>query len=224
MEPDFRFGFDYWISFYQFLKKTKVFENDEFHKYLQPYLDGSIGSIKFYENFVIICRLPKKVNRDALNRLHSTTEAAVQWYGKYDYTGLRDLYFIHGVHFEKDEWLKIINNEISAIDLLKMENKEKHRSALSVYSLEKLIHELDAKVIDIYKNKRDGNNEITFYQIKKEKVDLDENLHYLKYKDPSTGRVYISGVPPNIKKANKAMAWKFGLTIHEYKNKIVKET
>ena len=136
---------------------------------------------------------------------------------------LSDLYFIHGVYFKKDEWIKIINNEISATDLLKMKNKEKQRAALSVYSLEKLIQELGAKVIDIYKNKRDGN-EITLYQIKKEKVDLDENLHYLKYKDSSTDRVYISGVPPNIKKANQAMAWKFGLTVHEYKNNIVKET
>ena len=102
-------------------------------------------------------------------------------------------------------------------------NKERQRAALSIYSIEKLIEELDAKEIDIYKNPRDGS-EITLYEIKKEKVDLEEDLIYLKYKDPSTDHIYISGIPPYIKNANEAMAWKFGLTVEDYENQIEMET
>ena len=192
-------------------------------KSMLDHIRRKIWSIQYFENFVFICRLPKKVYRDSSNSLHSTTESAVQWYGSDYLAGKRDLHFIHGVYFEREEWKKIVNNKISVIELLKMKNKEKQRAALSIYSIEKLIEELDAKEIDIYKNPRDGS-EITLYKIKKEKVDLEEDLLYLKYKDPSTDRIYISGIPPSIKKANVAMAWKFGLTVEDYENQIEMET
>ena len=223
IEQYFGLGFEYWLSFYEYFKKIGIVEDEEFEKYVRPYKTGKIWSIQYFENFVFICRLPKKVNRDSSNRLHSTTEAAVLWYGSDYLVCKRDLHFIHGVYFEREEWKKIVNNKISVIELLKMENKEKQRAALSIYSIEKLIEELDAKEIDIYKNPRDGS-EITLYKIKKEKVDLEEDLLYLKYKDPSTDRIYISGIPPSIKKANVAMAWKFGLTVEDYENQIEMET
>jgi hypothetical protein len=224
VEQHFGLGFEYGLSFYEYFKKIGIIEDEEeFEKYVRPYKIGKIWSIQYFENFVFICRLPKKVNRDSSNSLHSTTEAAVQWHG-FDYLpSKRDLHFIHGVYFEREEWEKIVNNKISVIELLKIKNKEKQRAALSIYSIEKLIEELDAKEIDVYKNPRDGNK-IILYEINKKKVGLEEDLLYLKYKDPSTGRIYISGIPPFIKKANEAMAWKFRLTVEEYENQIEMET
>ena len=171
IEQYFGLGFEYWLSFYEYFKKIGIIieDEEEFEKYVRPYKIGKIWSIQYFENFVFICRLPKKVNRDSSNSLHSTTEAAVQWYGSDYLTGKRDLHFIHGVYFEREEWKKIVDNKISVIELLKMKNKEKQRAALSIYSIEKLIEELDAKEIDIYKNPRDGN-EITLYEIKKDQV------------------------------------------------------
>ena len=225
IEQYFGLGFEYWLSFYEYFKKIGIIieDEEEFEKYVRPYKIGKIWSIQYFENFVFICRLPKKVNRDSSNSLHSTTEAAVQWYGSDYLTGKRDRHFIHGVYFEREEWKKIVDNKISVIELLKMKNKEKQRAALSIYSIEKLIEELDAKEIDIYKNPRDGN-EITLYEIKKDQVGLEKNLLYLKYKDPSTDCIYISGIPPYIKKANEAMAWKFGLTVEDYEKQIEMET
>jgi hypothetical protein len=214
--------YEYWISFYEYFKKIGIVKSEEFDKYIQPYIEGKIWSIQFFENFVFMTRLPKKVCRDSSNRLHSVTEAAVQWNG-FDYMGKTDMHFLHGVYFEKDEWSKIVKNEISVKELLEMENKEKQRAALSVYSIEKLIKNCGATVEDIYKNPRDGN-EIHLLHIPRQVFGLDEDLKYLKYKDPSTDRIYISGVPPNMQNARIAMAWKFSLTVEEYEQELEVET
>lgn len=38
----------------------------------------------------------------------------------------------------------------------------------------------------------------------------------LQYQDPSTGRTYVSFVPPEMRRADQAMAWKFYLSEREY--------
>ena len=42
------------------------------------------------------------------------------------------------------------------------------------------------------------------------------SLRLVKYRDPSTGQLYISFVPSHINKADHGMAWKFHLTPREY--------
>lgn len=40
--------------------------------------------------------------------------------------------------------------------------------------------------------------------------------HWLRYTCPSTGQVYVSGVPAHIPTPDAAMAWKFDITLAEY--------
>jgi hypothetical protein len=42
------------------------------------------------------------------------------------------------------------------------------------------------------------------------------SLRLVKYRDPSTGQVYVCFVEEHFNKADHAMAWKFGLTPSEY--------
>ena len=42
------------------------------------------------------------------------------------------------------------------------------------------------------------------------------SLRLVKYRDPSTGQLYVSFVPSHINKADHGMAWKFHLTPREY--------
>ena len=43
-------------------------------------------------------------------------------------------------------------------------------------------------------------------------------FRFVKYKDPSTKKIYWSFVPEEIQDADEAMAWKFDLTLDEYEN------
>jgi len=133
-------------------------------------------------------------------RLHSIEKPAVDFRGGLKY------YFIHGVKFEKLLWKKIINKSLSSKEVLGLENIEQRREAIRYYGIETLFDSLNAKLID-----------------KSQKYELycANNLfrnfpkaYYLKYKDPSTKRVYVSGIAPQIgsqKDAILAMAWKFHL-------------
>ena len=84
---------------------------------------------------------------------------------------------------------------------------------------EKLLEGSKAKLID--KSKR-GN-----------KLYLIENIfsqpaYFLKYSCPSTNRIYVSGVEPQVAKNNPnadyLMAWKLGLTFNDYIEKLNIET
>jgi len=49
---------------------------------------------------------------------------------------------------------------------------------------------------------------------------FSQPAYFLKYSCPSTGRIYVSGIDPQVGKLNdvaSALAWKFGLNKNEYK-------
>ncbi|MGA2228895.1 MAG: hypothetical protein ABSH41_31040 [Syntrophobacteraceae bacterium] len=48
----------------------------------------------------------------------------------------------------------------------------------------------------------------------------DSKLYFLRYQCPSTDKVYLKGIKPEIgllRNANLAQAWSFGLTLEEYR-------
>ena len=93
------------------------------------------------------------------------------------------------------------------IAALSITDEMRKYEAVQKYGIEKIIDELDAKLID--RSKR--GNELF-------EVDLFEpsNAKILRYTDPSTNEVYADFVPDEIDNADAAMAWKFYLTEEEY--------
>ena len=93
------------------------------------------------------------------------------------------------------------------IAALSITDEMRKYEAVQKYGIEKIIDELDAKLID--RSKR--GNELF-------EVDLFEpsNAKILRYTDPSTNEVYADFVPDEIDSADAAMAWKFYLTEEEY--------
>ena len=93
------------------------------------------------------------------------------------------------------------------LDILNIQNGEQRYQAVKDYGIEKIIDELDAKLI----NRSKRGNELF-------EVDLFQpsNAKILRYRDPSTDEIYADLVPTHIYKADEAMASKFHLTEVEY--------
>jgi len=187
----------------------------DFYAYWTDNKDQSSPDIKRYVDFLkkgifyfipedreaLVCMLPKRIQLDDNNSFHSLTKPAIYWHDD------KGKYFIHGVRFSKDLFKKVSKRNITPKEILQIKNIEQRYIALRMYGFEKLFNELPNKLLD--KSKR-GNE---LYDLV-----IDDNLtaKVLKYKCPSTDRVYLSAVPFDMTKADQSMAWKFGMNENEY--------
>lgn len=113
-------------------------------------------------------------------------------------------YWLCGVKFEEPLWEKIVKKEISAKEILKLENIEQRMVALKMLGTDKMLDELGAKLI----------NQSLGYELYLVDNLFSQKAYFLKYKDPSTNRIYVSGVDPEVGKSEDAVAciaWKFNL-------------
>jgi len=110
-------------------------------------------------------------------------------------------------------WIRIAKDEITFKEILGIQDIEQRMVALKRYGVEKILHDTKAQLI----NASTRGNEL--YMIPKSAGLFSIDAYYLKYQDPSTGRQYISGVPPQMgetKNADACMAWKHGLSTEAY--------
>lgn len=112
-----------------------------------------------------------------------------------------------------ETWIRIAKDEITFKEILGIQDIEQRMVALKRYGVEKILHDAKAELL----NESSRGNELYKIPIKAGLFSVD--AYYLKYKDPSTGRQYISGVPPQMgetKNADACMAWKHGLSTKAY--------
>ena len=192
-----------WLSIYDYFETLGFLKDKDFETYRDVFVKGIWNCIMF-ENVCIVSMLPSKVLRDESGRLHSITEASVQFSdGSGHYT-------IYGVRFKKELWESITSRKLPVRDVLQLQNIEQRYIALQHYGFENMLDELNAKLI--HKSKR--GNELFEIPFKTERETI--KLKLLRYSCPSTDRVYGSFVPPEITKADQAMAWKHNMTEDEY--------
>ena len=156
-----------------------------------------------------------KCSFDDRNRFHSIVRPAVVW-------GEICVYSIHGVNFDNRLWNEIVERKMKPTKVLTIDNIEQRRVASEYYGMEKLWDACKPKLIDTSER---GNRlyNVTIGELSWRRRGEDHNAKMLRYKDPSTDREYVSGVPLEdddgniIDRADQAMAWKFHLTEDEYK-------
>jgi hypothetical protein len=187
----------------EFLMSEGIIKDDNFDSYLKMKKCG-IWSICYFKNAVFICKLPIKVLQDDRGRLHSVTQAAVQWRD-----GLNN-HFIHGVGFERELWKKVVKRELTPQELLQIKNIDQRFAALNHYGFENVLEQLNSKLID----KSQRGNEL--YAIRFGR----HMLKFLKYTDTVNGTPRVSFVKPEFNDADEAMAWKHNMTKEEYQNKL----
>lgn len=112
-----------------------------------------------------------------------------------------------------ETWILIAKDELKFDQILAIRDIEQRMVALKRYGVEKVLHDAKAELIE--KSKR-GNE---LFIIPRSRGIFTVDAYYLKYSCPSTGRLYISGVPPQMgetKDADACMAWKHGLSKEAY--------
>lgn len=194
-----------WASFYDFFTRIGVINNEHFNQFVNLLKSNIYDTIQL-DTLCVVVPMPSALCRDEEQRLHSTAGPAIAWKDGYEQ------FYLWGVFFKKSLWEKVVNKTLSMKELLGLENTEQRMAALKIYGAESCLEAADAKLL----NKSERGNEL--YVLK----DLFSEPQYaLKYACPSTGRIYVSFVPPEIGidgNADKAMAWKFQLNLDEYQS------
>ncbi len=202
VEHGFGLANEFWLCLFYHLMKNEWLEEID-TSYFQLIVAG-IWSADFYSKAVFVSPPPSKILRNENRRLHSTKESAIQWR---DGSGL---YFIDGVGFEKWLWEQLAKKEMPCGHISKIINLEQRRAALTLYDFDEIIREQEGYLIE---RSRRGNE---LYGLNK--VIPGEIIKFLRYKDPSTDRIYTCFVPESCERADEAMAWKFYLTEEDYEN------
>ncbi len=105
----------------------------------------------------------------------------------------------------------ILNKNISIYNLLGIRNVEKRVIFTKfIGGLEKALEYEKLAVL------KDKNERGELWMVLNENT--NDFVKFLKYKDISTGKEYISFIPKNINSVYSAFAWKFKITEEEYKN------
>jgi hypothetical protein len=185
-------------------KNYQTKQSYEIFRILWELFRNGVFQYKFVKNKIIVLTLPQMIFKN--NRLHSETEPAIKWQKT-------KLYFLHGVRFDEYLWKKVTKRKLKLKDILDIENIEQRMVALRMMDAEKLLKEAKAELID----KSSKGNELYVVE------DIfRQPAYFLKYQCPSTGRVYISGIKPQVaetsKNADVCMAWKLGINPEDYQN------
>ena len=192
-----------WLSFYDYFDSIKIKVTDDYKKY-RDFIKSGVYDTILFNNFAIGCRRPNYISRDELNRMHSEERSAISWRDGFE------LYYLWGVNFTKELWQKVVRKELSFKQILAIGNIEQRMCTLKILGTEELLENADAKLLD----KSERGNELYLVE------DIfNQPAYFLKYKCPSTDRIYVKGVDPEIGKkgsADECQAWSFGLELKQY--------
>lgn len=190
--------------------------NEDQKRYANLLLKG-IFIFSPYNNEALILPCPRMKMND-LNRPHSLNDKAIKWKSG------KGRHFINGVFFDKATWIKVTKRKYTPTQILKLSNIERRYTAIQLFNVEDILNDLDSKVINKSQNRDNILYEIDLKETVNEwNTESNKTISHeliakcIKYKCPSTNRVYLSFVPDKIATADQGMAWKFHITTKQYK-------
>jgi hypothetical protein len=145
-----------------------------------------------------LIRKPVRLERDEQGRLHSADGMCIQYPDGWGF------YAWHGVRCPEHYML----GKITRADWLREANLELRRVIEERLGPEQFVALVGERCI--HHSKRGMLMEVDLPD------DPERVAHYLKVRDPSTGRRYYLRVPPSITNADEAAAWTFGLDTATY--------
>jgi len=161
------------------------------------------------------------VRIDSMNRYHSDELPAIRWKN-----GM-EVYFLHGVKFEKELWEKVVSRKMPFADILAIEDIDQRRQAIKYGDWNEFVKYQNAQKIDEFV-KFDVQGRMVNYELWKFPYQENEDerifskeVYFTRYLCPSVREWHISGVP-EFKTCAEAMAWKmsndqFSISPEEWK-------
>jgi hypothetical protein len=167
-------------------------------------LENGLGFFFPMKDKLVLVPTPRMII--AGDRLHYDQGKAVEWP---DGTGF---YFLQGVKFEEDLYKKVVSQEISAEEVMKIPNAETRMAAISMLKPKELLKQLGAKLTHT------GQKGTKLYEVKNF-MDMGETEYAMHMVCPSTAREYVEWVEPEVgkrKDADLAQAHAFGIPLEDY--------
>ena len=157
-----------------------------------------------HEKFCMVSDFPLYIKKDEQNRPHCENGPSHEWRDGWK------LYHWHGVRVPP-RWIE--NKEsITPKEALSEPNMELRRAACSIVGWEKIISQLDARSIDCDPDPQIGHLiEVDLPGEENQKI----TARYVRVQC-GTGRMFAFGVPPTIKTAIEAQAWKEEIPLKEW--------
>lgn len=188
-----------WIGFYEYFRNVL---NIEECKKLDGHVDLAhvCGWVSFYEDVVVFQDRPNLIKMDEQNRVHCENGPCIQ------YPDGLSFYCWHGTAIPA-EWIEDKEN-LTAKIAITWDNIEQRRCACEIIGWNKILEELNAKVIDT-----DGDPEIG--QLVEVELPDSGKEKFLRVVC-GTGRLFAIPVPPEMKTALEAQSWSWGLSADEF--------
>ena len=189
-----------WVSFYDFFEKINLLDNFNFKQY-KKLIRSNVFNAYEYENYVFAIQPPVYIETNLAGRLHSTTQAAVQFRDGSEY------YFINGRSIPA--WIVNDKSSITKERFMKETDADIKGAIYESIGQQGMLDLLGAKVVD--------RREIVHANRDREVVELLKTDDLFKEIDnqpfawvsmccPSTGTHYLQGVEPHHTNAIEAIA------------------
>jgi len=195
----------YWVSFYHFSE----FIGAKFGKKTSNGLDvwkritRSCHWFYPFNDFCLISDKPQSLSRDEQGRLHSLNSAALS------YPDGWSIYAVHGVRVPESVIMR--PSAITVDKITNEQNAEIRRVMLDKFGWDRYLVESGAKAIHqdnygtLYRAELPDDEPLVMVRVTNSTPEPDGS-----FKD------YFLRVPPNITRADEAVAWTFGMTAKEY--------
>ncbi|MBD2490739.1 DUF6745 domain-containing protein [Aulosira sp. FACHB-615] len=183
-----------------FISELNCYYDPDLYQVVQQVL--LMGGIIFpFNGFCFVCDRSTKLSFDHEYLLHAEGEAAVQFADGYS------IYAYHGVRLP-DKYGKLHPEEWQPKWLLEEKNAELRRVLIQGIGYSRIIEQLQAVELDSWQE----------YTLLKINSDIDiEPISLLKMTCPSTQRIHVLRVPPDIKSAQDGISWiNWGIAPEEF--------
>jgi len=208
-----------WIAYYEYFTRTKELNNENFNTYARLMKESGIFVWVAMDEAAIIVRPPhymdlqqRDTNR-ANDRLHSIKRPAMEFRDGMKY------YFVNGRPFKPEVWNKFFpGKKALATEIMGIPNTEERTAVIDAYGMEYIIDSLNAKIIDKQiQHSRQHDQDVVcelleFTYNGRKKIALKMVCH-----SKLDTHVHIIN-KPDCKSVDDALAWKYGMTLEQYKN------